>query len=276
VRWFYLTVQLYPSLEPVFPKRLELGGVMTDITHVREMEEVNRQLSRRLIHLRDDEQRRISRELHDGLGQLLVALRMRLDGLARETPNPDEAEGRAVRDCMSLSEEAIRELRSMSYLLHPPGLEEAGLTEALREYVRGYSERSGITVRLRVTPERFRLPGAEEIALFRIMQEALTNIHRHAGSKAAEIRLTWQGDRVELRVSDRGKGIPADVLEELQHGKSGVGLGAMHERVRELNGELEISSNGRGTTLCIRIPTTAEVKKAPRPGNAARAAKAGA
>jgi signal transduction histidine kinase len=276
VRWFYLTMRLYPAGQPGYPKRVDLGGVMTDITQVREIEAINRELSRRLIHLRDQEQRRISRELHDGLGQLLIAIRMNLDTVAQAAEKLGAAQEKALRECVDLTEEAIRELRSMSYLLHPPALEEMGLPGALRAYVDGYTERSGVAVRLKLSPERFRLPEALETTLFRIVQECLTNIHRHAQSASAEVAVSCNEESVDLLVQDHGQGIPRDVLSALRHGRTGVGIAAMRERMGELGGEFEISSTEHGTVVQVRVPRTAEVKKSAPAGNGeSRPAKAG-
>jgi signal transduction histidine kinase len=150
-------------------------------------------------------------------------------------------------------EQVSAEIRTISHLLHPPLLDLAGLASALRWYVDGFSERSNIKVDLEIPADLGRLPSDMEIAIFRIVQECLTNIHRHSGSATATIRLHQEGERLIVQVEDRGKGIPAEKQQELESGRGGVGFGGMRERVRQLGGTLEIQSQTSGTTVSATL-----------------------
>jgi PAS domain S-box-containing protein len=210
-----------------------------------------RRLSVRVLGLQDAERRRIARELHDSLGQYLTGLRIDLDML-RERPG--SAELWAQSD--ELLARCIAEVRTLSYLLHPPMMDEAGLSSAARWYLQGFGERSGITVNLETSDDLDRLPDAIEVALFRIIQEALTNVHRHAGATAADIRILRDAEQVLLEVKDNGRGVPKEILRRFYETGSGTGVGltGMHERVRELGGNLSLESDGGGTSLLVVIP----------------------
>lgn len=211
-----------------------------------------RVLSTRLIRVQDDERRRVARELHDGLGQYLVAAKMSLDVLSRKLQNATSQ----FQDVQHLVERAITETRTLSHLLHPPLLDEAGFASAARWYVEGFGNRSGIKSSLEVPDNLPRLAPDIETALFRILQEALTNVHRHARSKAVDVRLTVDGTYAKLTIKDAGRGIPKDLLDRFaQSGTNvGVGLAGIRERIKELGGVFEIQSDGHGTVLSAVIP----------------------
>ncbi len=217
-----------------------------------------RRLSARLLRVQDEERRRIARELHDSLGQYLTAAKINLDVLAR-TQNLG---GNYLREAEQLIDRAISDTRTLSHLLHPPLLDEAGFISAARWYVEGFGKRSGIRTSLEI-PEGFdRLPSEIETALFRILQEALTNVHRHSGSKAVEVRLTRDPNAVSLSIQDHGKGIPQDALERFRKNGTnvGVGLAGMRERIKELGGTLQLESGAKGTLLKAIVPITSAEK----------------
>jgi signal transduction histidine kinase len=210
-----------------------------------------RKLSARILQIQDEERRKFSRELHDSLGQYLVGAKMNLDILGRTIPTNE-----LIADSTRLLEEALAETRTISHLLHPPLLDETGFASAAQWYVEGFSKRSGVATKLEI-PERFdRLPALVEIAMFRILQEALTNIHRHSESSLAEIIVRVQRERVVLTIHDNGSGIPPEVLQRVQSDRihPGVGLAGMRERVRELGGRLDITSNSTGTMIMATFP----------------------
>jgi signal transduction histidine kinase len=210
-------------------------------------------LSSQLLLAQDEERRRISRELHDSTGQLLVALAMNLDRLKSELINPNPAAEAVIDDTTSLVDEMSRQLRTMSYLLHPPLLDEAGLVSAVKWYVEGFATRSAVQVSLELPSELGRLPQQMEITIFRLIQECLTNIHRHSGSKTALIRLTRDQQSVHLEISDQGKGfIPHAVAND--RSRPGVGILGMKERVRRFGGALEFLSGSDGTTVQAKFP----------------------
>ena len=214
-----------------------------------------RELSGRLQQLRDEERRQLARELHDSVGQLVAALSMNLAIVQRQTNKLDAAGARAVSENVALTEQISSEIRTISHLLHPPLLDVAGLASALRWYVDGFSERSKIKVDLLVPEEFGRLSNEIEIAIFRMIQECLTNIHRHAACDAATVRVLEEDHQVFVEVRDGGKGIPLDKQLELSaSGRSGVGFRGMRERVRQLGGRLEIRSDGSGTVVTAKVP----------------------
>src|SRR5258708_32006564 len=216
-----------------------------------------RQLSIRLLRLRDEEQRRLARELHDSVGQLLAAINMNIDIVSTEAHKLSPATAKCVAENAGLVQEVSREIRTISHLLHPPLLDEAGLASALRWYTEGFAERSKINVQLEIPRDFGRLPNDMEIAIFRIIQECLTNIHRHSESAEAAIRIDREGDRLFVQVQDKGKGIAAEKQRELAaSGRGGVGFGGMRERLRQLGGSLEIQSNSKGTVVTAVLPVT--------------------
>ena len=244
----------------------ELFGVMTEITKLKEAEQSTQELSRRLIHLQDQEHRRISRELHDSVGQNLAALRMSLHALEQNASLLDERGRLALHDAVNLSDTAIQETRTVSYLLHPPVLDDLGLIKALDWFVEGFAKRSGITVRLQGPHVPFRLPAEMELALFRVVQECLINVHRHSHSTSAEVRIQAHSNAILLEVADSGRGIPPKIQAELLQGsgKTGVGLSGIRERISELHGSLDIDSNRNGTTIRALVPVPALAAEAER------------
>jgi len=209
-----------------------------------------RYLSGRLLRLQDEERRRLARELHDSVGQVLAALSMNIGVLQSQSHKLDSLGARAVSENAELVQQASREIRTISHLLHPPLLEMLGLDSALRGYVEGFSERSKIKVDLEIPADLGRLPGDTELAVFRVVQECLTNIHRHSESATAAIRIAQEGGRLVVQVQDRGKGISEEKQRELAApGHTGVGLSGMRERLRQLGGRLDIQSESNGTVV---------------------------
>jgi len=226
--------------------------INTDITSRKSAEVAARALSGRILTLQDEERRRIARGLHDSLGQYLAALKMNLDGFPSLTP-PQAA---VISDTSEIVEKCLIETRTVSHLLHPPLLDESGFGSAARWYVEGFSRRSGIAVNLDLPQERIRLHQDVEIALFRAVQESLTNIHKHANSSLVDIRMTQDAKQVRLEIQDDGQGIPKERLNCLLEGSAevGVGIAGMRERFRELGGSLELRSTRKGTTVIVTAP----------------------
>jgi PAS domain S-box-containing protein len=219
-----------------------------------------RRLSNRLMTMQDDERRRIARELHDGLGQEMVALKMLLNGIAQSPMSLQEYIG----DATGVIDRATQQIRTLSYLLHPPLLDEVGLLSALRWYLEGLTQRSGIETKLEVSPSDFpRLSLELETAMFRIIQEALTNVFRHSGACQAWISLTQREGKVIVQVRDDGKGV-ADAIVELRSGSSGVGIRGMSERAKELGGELLLARAHPGTIVEVTIPVSPSVSSPSR------------
>lgn len=222
------------------------GVLITDLTSQKQQME----FASRLQAMQDEERRRLARELHDSVGQNLVALGVNIAIVQAQSNKLDSLGARAVSENAHLVEQVSREIRTISHLLHPPLLDIAGLASALRWYADGFSERSNIKVDLEIPSDFGRLPDESEIAIFRMVQECLTNIHRHSGSGTATIRLHQEGDRLTVQVQDSGKGIPLEKQHELiESGHGGVGFAGMRERLRRLGGTLEIESNESGTTV---------------------------
>lgn len=218
-----------------------------------------RELSARLLRTQDAERRRLGRELHDTVGQYLAVLKMGLDSLNSSNAVPGGAAGKQMADCLHLVDQSIKELRTMSYLLYPPMLEEMGLRTAILWYVEGFAKRSGIDVQLDISPDLRRLPRELELTAFRVLQESLTNVHRHSGSSTAQIRLHVEGGWLHLEIKDSGQGMPHNILEASRDtlGTMGVGLRGMNERVRQLGGTLALLSDG-GTTVKASLPCALE------------------
>jgi signal transduction histidine kinase len=213
-----------------------------------------RELSARLMQLQDDERRRIARELHDSVGQTLAALGMNLS-LVRNDVERLGSIVLALNDSENLVREMSSEVRTISHLLHPPLLDEAGLCSALRWYVDGFAQRSKIKVDLDLPEDFGRLPAEMETAIFRVVQECLTNIHRHSGSDIAKIHVRHRADQVVVKIQDKGKGIPPEKQEEMAStGTPGVGVRGMRERLRQLGGTLDIESNDGGTVVTVQLP----------------------
>lgn len=240
-------------------RRQELAGVMVDVTARKIAEEAMHDLSGRLLRSQDDERRRVARELHDGLGQYLSVMSMNVATLARMAQTLTPQQERLLAETADLAETCLRDVRTMSYLMHPPMLDEVGLVSALQWYVTGFSERSNVKVEIDAGEDLKHLPKVVEIAFFRIAQEALTNIYRHSGSATATIRLRNNGDGVELEIEDSGSGLEAELLAGIQAGdggSKGVGIRGMKERMRELGGTLHVLGNGKGLLIRARVPLT--------------------
>lgn len=217
-----------------------------------------RELTAHLMNLQDEERRRIARELHDNAGQALAALAINLDTVAQDIQQVVKTAGR-VADSASIVQQMSADIRTMSYLLHPPLLDDMGLESALKWYVDGFTERSKIAVELKCDEDLGRLSRETETAVFRIVQECLTNIHRHSGSSTATIRIMQRDDQLCIDVADHGKGIAPEAKEQMESGGTpGVGVRGMRERVRQLGGRLEVHSDGigTGTRISMRLPVT--------------------
>ncbi len=223
-------------------------------TEVLKQAEVLRELSRQLMRAQDEERRRVARELHDSAGQMLASLGMDLATIIQLGKQSSPQLIGAAEDGQRTVRQLTQEIRTVSYLLHPPLLDETGLPEALRLYVKGLGDRSGLDVSLTIPPDFGRLPDEIELIIFRLVQECLTNIHRHSGSKVAVVRLSREADGVSLEVQDEGAGISAQKLSEIRDQGSGVGIMGMRERVRQVGGQFSIESKGIGTTVLFRFP----------------------
>ena len=223
----------------------------------RELEEQSnqvRELSWRLLRSQDEERRHIARELHDSAGQTLTVLGMSLAQLVQKTGRnaPDLAsEAAQIQDTV---QQLHREIRTTSYLLHPPLLDENGLCSAISWYLQGLLERSGMEVQLDISKEFGRLPRDMELVIFRLVQECLTNIHRHSESQTASIRIARESNQIALDIRDQGKGMSPTRLAEIQSGRSGVGIGGMRERLRQFEGTMNIESDSSGTRIFATVP----------------------
>ena len=241
-----------------FPIREE-GGAVTqvgvtavDVTARRNAEDALRTLSGRLLGIQDQERRRIARELHDSLGQYLAGLKIAIDMLGSRSTQKDPL----LMECTDILGRAISETRTLSHLLHPPLLDEAGFASAASWFVAGFSQRSGIPVSLDLPQDLQRLPDVVEIALFRVLQESLTNVHRHSRAKSAEISVDADAEQVTIEIRDHGRGMPPHIIRQIEAetSKLGVGLAGMRERIHELGGSFTVSSSDRGTTVRASIP----------------------
>jgi two-component system NarL family sensor kinase len=211
--------------------------------------------SQRLLKVQDEERRKLSRDLHDSTGQTLAALKISVS-LLEENCKRDPLTASLILDIAALADQAIAEIRTMSYLLHPPMLDEVGFACAAEWYVEGFAKRSGITVTATIDTSRKRLPPRMEIVLFRVLQESLTNVHRHSGASNVSVSFQHRAKAVILEIRDFGRGIPADLLGRLRHtsAEGGVGLAGMRERLLELNGNLAIQSDSNGTNVRAAVP----------------------
>lgn len=217
-----------------------------------------RNLSGRLLHLQDEERRRLSRELHDSTGQHLAAAKMVLSSLT-----PAQSSERRYAELMELLDRSLREIRTISHLLHPSGLEEAGFSTSAKWYVDEFAKRSATQIKVDIADLPQRLPREVELALFRVLQEGLANLHRHSKSRSGEVNFRTEGVQLVLEIRDFGVGIPPEMLERFRSaGVFGVGLAGIRERVRELGGTFDINSNGEGTLLRVTIPAPRSVASA--------------
>jgi len=226
---------------------IAIYAVYRDITEHKRAEAALRTLSGRLLRSQDEERRRISRGLHDSTAQILASLTINLAVVNESANQLDPRAQRALAESEALADQCLREIRTVSYLLHPPELDHLGLQSALARYIDGFVQRSGIQIELVVPPDTGRLPPEIEMALFRIVQESLTNIHRHSGSTTAIIRLSRRPSEIALEVTDKGSGMSDAAIP-------GVGIASMRERAEQLGGCLEIGSQDGGTTLKAVIP----------------------
>jgi signal transduction histidine kinase len=251
----YLSVPVVPELlrakvsvfAELYRKTRELEKVNDDL---RLAEERLRRLTGRLMQVQDSERRRVARDVHDGLGQHLVAVKMGIDQFIRRVREPEDTEN--LTEISSLLHRAITESRTISHLLHPPLLDEIGLESALAVYADGFAKRSGLSIQVRVAPDLGRLESDVETAIFRVVQECLLNVHRHSKSTTAGVTLRREDDEIQLQVTDDGIGMSTG-----QHPDGmGVGLLGIRERIRQLDGKLQIDSgNGKGTIVTARIPS---------------------
>ena len=284
VRWFGTNTNVHEQREASRALQIsqeKLNHVLAELTQARDeleirvkertaelerAEESLRTLSARLLQAQDEERRRIARELHDSAGQLLTALNMNLVPIQSDAHKLGAAAIRAVNESFQLIEQLSKELRTISHLLHPPMLDEAGLEFALQWYVEGFAERSKIEVDFELASDLGRLPRDAEIAIFRLVQESLTNIHRHAGSPTASVRIFREGEQVQVRITDQGKGMPPGLFNGKGMAKAGVGVQGMRERLRQLKGKLEIHSGPGGTTVHATLPAPVTQTIASAPG----------
>lgn len=261
----YLAHPVIPTSGPI----TEYFGTIVDMTnHKRAEEQLSSSLKRvralagRLIKVQDEERRRIARELHETTAQDLAALKMNLFALERDAAGLDPRLKSLVSESAALAEQSMRDIRTLSYLLHPPFLDEVGLTSALRWFTSGFGQRSGIPVEVALPDNFDRLPREMETTLFRIVQESLTNIHRHSGSARAALRLSRGENTVTLEIQDWGRGLQhaGDGINEPKYPAFGVGIQGMRERIEQLGGTLIVDSGETGTTVraCLRLPGTSE------------------
>jgi PAS domain S-box-containing protein len=257
------TVKRQPAWFQVHITRFSRDGTRclvvahADVTELKQTEHQLYELAGRLLRSQDDERRRIAREMHDGAAQKLFAMTMSLARLQESVAGrPDLLE--IIAESCSLGEGALEDIRTLSYLLHPPLLDELGLDSALRWYVEGFSRRSGIRVQMAEEDEAGRLPSDVAAALFRVVQESLINIHRHSGSATAQVKLIRGPKQVVLQVRDRGRGIATGDHGTLDEAANlGVGIAGMRQRLRQLGGRLELRSSPRGTTVRAIVPLAA-------------------
>ena len=234
-------------------RTVELAG---EIAERERAEEAFQGISRRLLDVRDEEQRRMARELHDSVAQDLAAMVMMVGQIEDGLPSKSPEQAKMLETTLDLANKCAQEVRTMSYLLHPPLLDQLGLVPALRAYVDGFAKRSGIRVSIKAAPDFARMPADVELTLFRIVQECLGNIHRHSHSATASITLEQSAGTVHLKVRDEGGGIPQDMLAAIQRHRScgGVGIAGMQERVHLLKGMFHVESGPGGTTVQADVP----------------------
>lgn len=241
--------------ESVAPGQPGRSGSESPRLRSRQAEEELRRLSQQLLRERDDSRRRMARELHESAGQSLAALKMTLGRLREALSSEERDVSHLLQSADALADAAIRAVRTVSYVIHPPLLDEAGLGPALRWYAEGFSQRSGIAVRVEAPDDFGRWSQETETTVFRIVQEALTNVHRHSGSRTATIRLIREGSRIVTEVEDEGCGLQPSAGDRAQNPPYGVGIAGMRERAELLNGRFEIrSAPGHGTAVRVVLP----------------------
>jgi signal transduction histidine kinase len=252
-------ILFYPTPQPPGERDLEL---MEQAIHMAAIaiechrsEEDLREFSRRLYQSQDEERRRIARELHDSTGQKLAVLEMNLSMVKGAIPAPSPAFDELILQCTSLTRNISDELRTLSYLLHPPMLDECGLNTAVLWYVTGINQRNSLRVTVEITEELRRLSEEAELAIFRVVQASLTNVHLHSGASEAKVKIEENLDGVVATVSDNGRGIPEGVLDHSSRTKTvGIGITGMRERVEQLGGRLVIATSCSGTTVKATVP----------------------
>ena len=235
-----------------FPVKDDSGQVVRAVGIAEDITEQH-QFSGRQIQVQDEERQRISLDLHDAIGPILTGLLANLALLKESKAKLDGKARAALSESIELAKQCAKEIRTVSYLLHPPLLDELGLASALRWFVDGFSERSGINVELEIPVDLGRLPSEAEKALFRVVQESLTNIHLHSASRVASVALTGDGNGYRLEVRDKGKGIPPEQLERPGR-RLGVGIAGMRQRMMQLGGRLDVESSSKGTTVRATLP----------------------
>ena len=241
------TIPARVSLTTLYRDKSVMGVLITDLTSEKSYAE----LASRIQTLQDEERKKIARDLHDSVGQLLTALAMNLSQLQKENANSSAASADLLSDCGVMVDQVSREIRTISHLLHPPLLDVAGLASAIRWYVDGFSHRSKIEVDLKLDSDLGRLPAEIEITMFRAVQECLTNVYRHSGSNYCSILVQREGQRLSMQIRDTGHGMRLRVDGEMP---TGVGLRGMQERLRRLGGTLQIQASENGTTVLIGVP----------------------
>jgi len=259
IRWFN---SVYAPLRDEHGEIVGVVSTVNAITEQKQAEEELHQLSSRLLQLQDEERRRIARDLHDSFAQSVLAVSLNLAQVSDSGKALDERSQHALSEAQELVKDLARNIRALSYLLHPPELDELGLPAAIEEYAKGFSQRTGIQLDLDLASGSGRFSQDAETALFRVVQESLGNIQKHSGSSTGKIRLEANRSQVKLEVSDAGTGIPGDILSEERNGirALGVGILGMRERMRQLGGRLDIRSGSRGTTVRAVLPLTNEAR----------------
>jgi signal transduction histidine kinase len=254
----YISVPVVPEL---LRAKVSVFAELHRQTHQLEMLNFElRRLSGKLMATQDEERRRVARELHDGLGQDLSVAKIMMNGL-RHKDLSTQSNDQAVADIVVLLDRAIQNVRSLSHLLHPPLLDEVGLRSAVQWYVDGLSERSGIETLLEIQPPTFpRLPPALETTIFRIIQEALTNVFRHSEASKAWVSLAQREDEVVVTIRDNGKGV-GEEIEGLRPESIGIGIGGMRQRVKEFGGTLQLVNAKPGTLVEVMIPCSSPVSE---------------
>jgi signal transduction histidine kinase len=258
-RWVHRYATIFSKTPDGQPR--QMIGTVTDITDLKNAEEELKELSARLVNIQDQERRRIARELHDGTAQNLFAMTLNL-GLLTRSGLPAKSK-KVLIDCQNLCEATLKDIRTLSYLLHPPMLDQRGLAEALRWFIDGFAKRTGIDVRLEAQGMLDRMPMELERDLFRVVQEGLSNVVRHSGSGTGEVRLERHNGELVLQIRDFGRGMSQtnEANESLHELFSGVGIPGMRDRLRQIGGRLEIRSDDHGTSIIATVPFHAETNE---------------
>ena len=270
IHWF----RLHLSMGRSSAGQPELSGVMVDITDEKRNEQAARELSAQVMRAQERERKRISRDLHDSVGQYLTGLHFGLAKMKRQSYEGAELRSK-LDECIRSVQVCMEELRAVSYALHPPAIEMLGLAPAMEWQAKRFAEQSSMQVNMDAVEKIERMDGDREIALFRVFQECLSNVRRHAKTDEVLVRLRQESGAVILEVADNGVGVPNDVFEDLSRGRRGIGLLKMRERLTELGGALEVRSGGKGTTVRARLPhgkTSETVQSKPSPAAAGNSA----